>query len=115
MPLEQPDGSRVYDVPLDRIQGNITPGFRKDRQMFILFRFPSDSSTAPHAVDAVRNWIGELRPDISTGLEVATFNRRYKRLKERYGEPVSRFARSTWVNIAFTAEGLRKLRPAAES
>lgn len=98
-------------VPLDEVQGNVTPGFRKDHQAFLFLRFPGDP-------DAVRAWLARLLPGITSARQVATFNREYRRIKDRIRNQsgadtidVSRFWRSTWVNAAFTAAGLRMLHP----
>lgn len=96
-------------VPLEEVQGNVTPGFRKDYQTFLFLRFPQDP-------DAVQTWLRGLYPCIASALQVATYNREYRTIKERFGDngmQVSRFWRSTWVNLAFTAKGLKVLDPEA--
>src|SRR5215207_1501511 len=105
-------------VPLDQVQGNVTPGFRKGHQAFLFYRFKPEAFVGPlgsaPAADDVRAWLGEVLPTISSAEEVATFNRLYRLVKGRLAgaaadEGVTRFARSTWVNIAFTATGLSLL------
>jgi Dyp-type peroxidase family len=107
-------------VPLDQVQGNITPGFRKDYQALILLRFKPAAFAPPlgetAAADEVRAWLADVVPTISSAEEVATYNRLYRLVKQRVaGTPVEkdggikRFARSTCVNIAFTAKGLSVL------
>ena len=132
-------------IPLDEIQGNVTPGFRKDHQAFLFFRFPAvlirharalsqadelnpatskrQRAAAAAALANVRAWLHELQPYIASAETVATFNRLHRLVRGRIrgsslddkGAPndpekgVKRFARSTWVNVAFTADGLRCL------
>jgi Dyp-type peroxidase family len=89
---------------LENIQGNITPGFRKDHQVFVFLRFP-DTQRA-------RCWLETLRPDIASAAEVATFNRLFGLVKKRRRRKERRFIRATWVNVAFSFAGLKKLRGA---
>ena len=95
-------------VPLDQIQGNVTPGFRKDFQAFVFLRFPDDPTKA-------RAWLDELHPCIVSAAEVAHFRHLYRLVKRRTAKDenkapgVDRFLRSTWVNVAFTAKGLVRL------
>ena len=42
-------------VPLEEVQGNITPGFRKDFQAFLFLRFPNGAND-------VRIWLQDLLP-----------------------------------------------------
>jgi len=104
-------------VVLQQVQGNISPGFRKDVQELLFVRFPDPASG--------RAWIGALYPDITSGWEVATYNRLYYALRhppafaawedgwqaevrpER--RDLARILRSTWKNVAFTAAGLTGL------
>jgi hypothetical protein len=34
-----------HRVPLNQVQGNVSPGFRKDHQAFLFFQFPDDTGT----------------------------------------------------------------------
>jgi Dyp-type peroxidase family len=113
-----------YWVPLDQIQGNITPGFRKDHQAFLFLRFTRRSRQSRSATQKERSriqtWLGELQPHIASGLAVATFNQLHRQVKDRIDATVlddtndrnnptlgvKRFIRSTWINVAFTAQGL---------
>jgi Dyp-type peroxidase family len=117
------------DVPLAQIQGNVTPGFRKDFQAFLFLRFPEEAipKVENEAGDPrrAREWLGELQPCIASAETVATFNSLYRLVRNRIRntpldekEPehrddpalgVKRFLRSTWINVAFTARGLGAL------
>src|SRR3954465_2412252 len=100
-------------VPLDQVQGNITPGFRKDFQAFLFFQFKKETfygePESDAATGAVRAWLTKMLPTIASAEEVATYNRLYRLVKRRVAGidgadgAVRRFARSTWVNIAFTS------------
>jgi Dyp-type peroxidase family len=84
---------------VDRIQGNVHPGFNKDGQAFLWLRFPSS--------DAARAWLRETVSDITSAGEVIAFRaRRERRLRPEVGQ-----LRSTWVNVAFSKAGLDLLRP----
>ena len=108
--------AKMYEV-LPRIQGNISPGFRKDFQEFLFLRFPDAQSG--------KDWVKDLYPDITSGWEVATYNRLYRairhppvfeaegntwpELKRTERRDTARFLRSTWLNVAFTGAGLAQL------
>jgi len=102
---------------LDQIQGNITPGFRKDCQAFLFVRFPDTRSG--------QAWIDALYPSITSALDAASYNRLYSAIRhppdfgtrsdgwqvpprEDRRDP-TQMVRSTWLNVAFTAAGLTRL------
>jgi hypothetical protein len=93
----------VMTLLLESIQGNITPGFRKDHQAFLFFQWTASD------VDAVKAWIRAIQPHIANAQDVATFNRRYRLCKSRLPKGESPTLSSTWVNIAFSARGLKGL------
>jgi Dyp-type peroxidase family len=105
-----------HQVPLEQVQGNITPGFRKDFVSLLFLRFPDAAFAAPlgssPAAARVRAWLGSLLPHIASAEEVATYNRLYRLVKGRIRDTaveqdgVQRFTRTTYVNVAFTAKGL---------
>jgi Dyp-type peroxidase family len=91
---------------LDDVQGNITPGFRKDFQEFVFLEFLN--------AKAAKAWITAVRPEITSAFEVASFTHLYRSIRKRSRDgaasprwEVRRFARSVWVNVAFTAGGLK--------
>lgn len=104
----------TYTVDLDQVQGNVTPGFRKDCQDFLFFRLPPETFPPTSDRTAARAWLRALRSSIATAREVATFNDLFLRLKGRISaaggtESPERYLRSTWVNIAFTHIGHEEL------
>ena len=86
---------------LHNIQGNITPGFRKDHQAFLFVRFVNGA--------AARRWLQGMLPDVATAEEVATFNRLFRLVKRRRRREEADVIRATWVNVALSWSGLRRL------
>ena len=100
----------TYTVDLDQIQGNVTPGFRKDHQDFLFFQLPAATFATPPNRAAAKAWLRALRSSIATAREVATFNALFLKLKGRISaasgtESPERYLSSTWVNVAFTHVG----------
>jgi Dyp-type peroxidase family len=81
----------------DNIQGNITPGFRSPQQAFLLARLPDNAASA-------RAWLYELQPEVTSARQVQTFFE----ARSQAG-PASRSMRATWVNVAFSWQGLERL------
>ena len=84
---------------LDRIQGNIIPGFGTSHQAFLWLTMPS--------TQAGRRWLGELAGEVASAAQVMTVKQ--KRREAGYaadgpGEPPT-----TWVNVAFSRAGLERL------
>lgn len=90
------------------VQGNVAPGFRKDFQVFLFLQFPPETSNDQRRA---RRWLSRVRPDVASAYEVAVFNRLYKHVRQRTGKDAARTLRSTWLNVAFTARGLKRLAP----
>lgn len=97
----------------DEVQGNVTPGFRKDFQELLFVRFPT--------AETGKAWARALRREIASAREVATYNQLYRliraRSRDEYGQPTwanRRFIQSTWVNVAFSWAGLEVLRHTEE-
>ena len=101
---------------LNDIQGDIVPGFRNDYRDLLFLRFPDRESA--------RRWLGQLYNDVSSAKDVATFTqlRGVVRHPPKLGplaggavppvrpdRDVTRTVRTTWVNVALTAEGLKIL------
>jgi Dyp-type peroxidase family len=106
-PVQGPPVPGAPDEPvldLREIQGNVLPGFNKDHQAFLFFQI-----TKP---ETAKQWLRALEPRLATAAEVLAFVRLFRALRARRGEEGALAA--TWVNVAFTAEGLRKLAPPAE-
>lgn len=90
-------------IEINDIQGNSLAGFNKDFQDLLFLKI-----TQP---DTAKKWIRDLVPQISSLNEVLRFNNLFKSLRVRLnGEDPPGLA-ATWVNVAFTFEGLKKLIP----
>ena len=92
------------DLEADEIQGNVLPGFNKDFQRLLFLRI----TDVPNA----KWWLASLVEPLATMREVAQFNALFRAMRARRGHEVPGLS-ATWVNIAFTFAGLRKLRPEA--
>ncbi len=87
------------ELHLDEIQGNVTPGLRKNYQAFMLLRFPAGG--------AARAWLRELAPSVTPARAVQAF---VERLKEsRVGDAEVRAWHTKWVNVAISWPGLATL------
>jgi Dyp-type peroxidase family len=82
------------------IQGSILVGFNKDYQHFIFFQIAKPA--------VAKSWLRLLIPHIATVDETLAFRRLFRALRaRRAAEPAGMIA--TWVNVAFSYEGIRKL------
>ena len=97
-----PDASAEPVLDMDEIQGNIIPGFQKDFETLLFLRI-----TDPQQC---KEWIKHMTPFIATAEEVLTFNRLFKQIRYRRGYEAGA-VKATWVNMAFSFPGLKKLRP----
>jgi Dyp-type peroxidase family len=91
-------------LEVEQIQGNILGGFNKDFQQFLFLEIVDPAKA--------NKWIQSIiaQVKISTTKEVVTFNRLYQTMWSKIGsEPKGLIA--TWVNIAFSYAGLKKLVP----
>lgn len=87
-------------LDIHNIQGNILAGFNKDHQTLLGFLI-GDSNKA-------KEWIKLISNRISTLYEVYYFNKVFKSQKFRQkSEPSG--ARATWINIAFSYNGMKIL------
>ncbi|GAC1394477.1 MAG: Dyp-type peroxidase [Ktedonobacteraceae bacterium] len=102
-PTQMP-GEEVLEV--DDIQGNILAGFNKDFQTFLFIKIHDRAIT--------RDWLRSLTPCIASTAEVLLFNRLYRSLRSRRQQNPHGMV-ATWVNIAFTYEGIQKLTSEAEA
>ena len=105
-PLAQAQAPKIPGAPeepvLDvrEIQGSVLVGFNKDHQYFIFLEITK--------MDVTKRWLQLLVPRIATTDETLAFRRLFRALRVRRGaEPTGMIA--TWTNIAFSAEGIRKL------
>jgi Dyp-type peroxidase family len=88
------------------IQGNIIPGFNKPHQDFLFYRICDRKKT--------KQFLKWLTPYISSMEEVLRFRRLYRSTRFRLGKD-NTFMCSTWVNIAFSNEGVALLTDKANA
>jgi len=93
-------------LEIEDIQGNILAGFNKDHQAFVFLRINDPA--------AARQWLRGIAPSIASVGEVLAFNRLFRALRGRRGED-PRGLIATWINIAFSISGIRKLAGDAEA
>ena len=87
-------------LEINDIQGNSLAGFNKDFQMFLFLKIHDRTNT--------KAWIHDITPHIATVAEVLMFNNLFRTLRNRRkSDPQGLVA--TWLNIAFTYEGIQKL------
>jgi Dyp-type peroxidase family len=93
-------------LEVQEIQGNILVGFNSDYQHFIFFQITETAVT--------KRWLHLLIPHVATVDETLSFRRLFRALRSRRAlEPAGMMA--TWVNVAFSFEGIRKLTSAEEA
>src|SRR5580704_3304054 len=90
------------ELDTDQIQGNILAGFNKDNQTLIFLEIKD--------LREFRPWLKALIPFIATTDEVLQFNRLFKMIRARRCVE-SRAVLATWLNIAFSFRGIKKLKP----
>src|SRR5579883_467282 len=90
---------------VNNIQGNILGGFNKDYQTLLFLEIENP--------EAFKRWLKIQIPFIATVSEVLAFNRLFKFTRKRRG--LEGAVKSTWVNIAFSFEGLKKLTNDADA
>jgi Dyp-type peroxidase family len=91
-------------LQVDDIQGNILAGFSKDNQTLIFLKIEE--------VGRFKKWFAALIPFIATTDEVLQFNRLFKMIRSRRGVE-SRAVLSTWLNVAFSFDALKRLNKKA--
>jgi len=87
------------------IQGNIIGGFNKDFQTLLFLRIDEQ---APF-----KSWLRIFVSLVATAEEVIAFNRLFKRTRDRRGYSGS--VKASWINIAFSHAGLKKLTGEADA
>ncbi len=106
--IKSVNGQTLYEEPIletHDIQGNIIGGFHKDHQMMVFLKITQ--------VTAAKQWLRSIEPYIATAAEVIKFNDLFKATRHRRAGQEGT-VRSTFMNIAFTYDGLKKLTPEAE-
>lgn len=106
LPTKQAPEQKEPPLAVEEIQGNILAGFNKDNQTLLFLKIDDPSLFKP--------WLKHLVPFIATTEEVLKFNRLFKQIRRRQCIE-SRTVLATWVNIAFSFQGLKKLVPDADS
>ncbi|MBW4594094.1 MAG: Dyp-type peroxidase [Brasilonema angustatum HA4187-MV1] len=90
---------------VNNIQGNILGGFNKDFQTLLFLEIENAGS--------FKQWLKTQIQFIATASEVIAFNRIFKATRKRRGREGS--VKATWVNVAFSFEGLKKLTKDADA
>ena len=100
----------IYDEPVldvKEIQGNILAGFNKDYQTLYFLEITD--------VTHYKSWLRRTTPMIANLEEVLAFNQLFKALVNRRGMEIHPSIEATWINIAFSFQGLKKLTKDADS
>jgi Dyp-type peroxidase family len=93
-------------LEIHEIQGNILGGFNKDHKLLLALTIRD--------VGAAKRWLRRIAPEISTTAEVLQFNTLFRALRAKHGHDPNGLA-ATWVNIAFTRDGLAALTSPPET
>jgi Dyp-type peroxidase family len=106
--IAEADSASAAEPLLDvaDIQGNVLAGFNKDHQALVALRLRD--------ITAARRWLRRLAPEISSTAEVYRFNELFSRMRARLGADPRGLA-ATWVNVAFSRDGLAALTTADEA
>ena len=88
------------------IQGNILTAFNKDHQRLVALRL--------RGIPAARRWLMRILPHINSLAEVNQFNNLYRMQSARLGHS-PRGLTATWMNIAFSRDGIAKLTSDADA
>ncbi|EDP48527.1 Dyp-type peroxidase family protein [Aspergillus fumigatus A1163] len=97
------------EINKDNIQGNIWPGVPKLHEFFLFFNITSERR--------FRRDLKRLIPLVTTANDAVKFNEQIRQNKTEVssGEAKSEVIPLTGVNLAFSAKGLKKVRPAIPS
>ncbi len=93
-------------LAINQIQGNILAGFNKDFQTLVFLHIDRAEDFKP--------WLASQIDFIATTAEVLAFNRLFKEIRTRRKRE-SNTVKATWINIAFSYEGIRALVGAIEA
>lgn len=88
-------------LELKEIQGNSVAGFNKDYASFLFLALPDEQAQA-------RQWLAGLVDQVATVEEVKQFNDLFRTIRRRRHNREG-VVEATWMNLAFTHEGLGKL------
>jgi Dyp-type peroxidase family len=95
-----PDASDEPVLDVNNIQGNIIGGFNKDFQSLLILEIEGK--------EEFKRWLKTQVPFISTASEVLAFVRLFKAIRSRR-RVESNAVKSTWINVAFSFSGIKKL------
>lgn len=101
-----PDASAEPVLAVDQVQGNILAGFNKDFQTLIFLHIDRARDFKP--------WLASQVDFIATAAEVLAFNHLFKEIRTRR-QRESNAVKATWINIAFSSQGIKVLVGAAEA
>ncbi|NJM59324.1 MAG: Dyp-type peroxidase [Oscillatoriales cyanobacterium RU_3_3] len=91
-------------LEMGEIQGNIFPGFMKNYQTLLGLKILNE----PENIRLAKAWIASITPEIATAAEVFKFKELRNLMIDRRGYLSGKLA-VCWINIAFSAQGLKKL------
>jgi deferrochelatase/peroxidase EfeB len=94
-----PDDRPEPVLAMAGIQGNVVAGFNKSYQTLLHYHIEK--------TDLFKPILAELSYLVATADEVLAFNRLFKQMRDRRGQPS--ILRSCWINIAFSFRGLKRL------
>lgn len=110
--VEQSDTANISEelwknplLEVSEIQGNILGGFNKNYQTLIFLEIINSR--------LAKNWLQHIEPSIASCEEVLTFNKLYKLIRQRR-EAHTGTVQATWINIAISFSGLKKLTKDAD-
>ena len=104
VPKTRPVTEPLLDV--HDIQGNILAGFNKDHQRLIALRIRD--------VADARRWLTRVLPWISSLAEVYQFNALFRLRRKRLDQDPHGLV-ATWMNLAFSRDGIAKLSSADDA
>lgn len=100
--MPEPINEPILDM--GEIQGNIFPGFMKNYQTLLGLKTLNGEDNLTLA----KAWISSITPEIATAAEVLKFKELRNLMIDRRSYLSGRLA-VCWINIAFSAQGLKKL------
>jgi Dyp-type peroxidase family len=101
----RPNARNEPHLSVGNIQGNIITGFNKDFQTLLFLRIED--------VPPFKAWLADFVGLVATAEEVISFNRLFKRTRDRRGYSGS--VKASWINVAFSHAALAKLTPDADA
>jgi Dyp-type peroxidase family len=103
--VARPSAAGEPELDVAEIQGNLVAGFNKDFATLLFLTI--DDQTL------FKTWLGQFHQLVASAEEVISFNRLFKRTRDRRGYTGS--VKASWINIAFSHAGLSKLTVEADA